>query len=75
MGVFVMMNEPTKGMIEAANHSGAYNHPANGQRYPKIQIMTVQDLLDDKKPNMPTALLPYFQAQRRYGDEQAEKLF
>jgi DNA modification methylase len=75
MGVFVMMNEPTRGIIEAANQSGTYNHPANGQPFPKVQIMTVQELLDDKKPNMPTALLPYFQAQRRYGDEQAEKLF
>ena len=75
MGVFVTMNPPTKGMIEAANHGGSYIHPANGQRYPKLQIMTVQELLDDKKPNMPTALLPYFQAKRRYGDEQTEKLF
>jgi len=75
MGIFVSMNTPTKGMLEAANHSGAYNHPANGQRFPKVQIITVQDLLDDKKPNMPTALLPYFQAQRRYGDDQTEKLF
>jgi hypothetical protein len=33
----------------------------------------VQDLLDDKKPNMPTALLPYFQAQRR--DEDDEPMF
>lgn len=30
-------------------------------------------LLDDKKPNMPTAVLPYFQAQRR--DEDDEPLF
>ncbi|AVE00430.1 DNA methylase [Streptomyces phage OzzyJ] len=75
MGVFVCMNEPTKGMVEAANHSGAYNHPANGQRYPKVQIMTVRDLIDGKRPKMPTALLPYFQAQRRYGEEQMEKLF
>ncbi|QAY17729.1 DNA methylase [Streptomyces phage Asten] len=75
MGVFVCMNEPTKGMVEAANHSGAYNHPANGQRYPKVQIISVKDLINGKRPNMPTALLPYFQAQRRYGEEQTEKLF
>lgn len=75
MGIFVSMIEPTKGMIEAANQSGTYNHPANGQPFPRVQLMTVQDLLDDKKPNMPTALLPYFQAQRRYGDDQTEKLF
>lgn len=75
MGIFVSMIEPTRGMIEAANQSGFYNHPANGQRFPKVQLISVQDLLNDKKPNMPTALLPYFQAERRYGDEQTEKLF
>ena len=75
MGVFVTMNEPTSGMVEAANHSGAYVHPANGQRFPKVQIVTVEDLLNGKRPNMPMTLLPYFQAQRRYGGDQEEKLF
>ena len=29
----------------AANHSGTYHHPANGQPFPKVQIATVQELL------------------------------
>jgi hypothetical protein len=73
MGVFVCMNEPTKGMEEAANHSGTYNHPMTGRPFPKVQIISVQELLDDKKPNMPTASLPYFQAQRR--DEADQPMF
>ena len=75
MGVFVMMNEPTRGMLEAANQSGTYVHPANGQRFPKVQIVTVEELLNGKRPNMPMTLLPYFQARRRYGGEQEERLF
>ena len=75
LGIFVCMNPPTRGMIEAADHSGSWNHPANGQRYPRVQIMTVADLLAGKRPDLPPALIPYFQAQRRYGDGQEEKLF
>jgi len=75
MGVFVSMITPTKGMIDAANHSGTYVHPANAQRYPKVQLMTVQDLLAGRRPQMPLTLLPYFQARRRYEEQQAEGLF
>ena len=64
MGVFICMIEPTKGMRDAANHSGVYNH-ADGRTYPKVQIITVAELLDGKQPNMPATLLPYFQAQKR----------
>jgi hypothetical protein len=65
MGVFVCLRNPTKRMIEAANHSGSYEHPANRQRFPKTQIITVAELLDGKRPDMPPTLLPYFQAPRR----------
>lgn len=75
MGVFVCMEEPTRGMREAENHSGTYNHPANGQPFPKVQIVTVADLLAGKRPEMPQALLPYFQAQPRGAEGQTERLF
>lgn len=75
MGVFVCMDQPTKRMTEAANHSGTYNHPANGQPFPKVQIVTVADLLAGKRPKMPQALLPYFQAQPRGAEAQTERLF
>lgn len=66
MGVFVTMQKPTKGMIEAANHSGLYTYPTNQQTFPMVQIITVEEVLDGKRPSMPNTLLPYFQAQRRY---------
>lgn len=75
MGVFICMEEPTRGMVDAANHSGTYFHPANGQPFPKVQIITVADLLAGRRPTMPQALLPYFQAQPRTGGSQNERLF
>lgn len=70
MGVLICMRQPTTAMLEAANHSGIYTYPINGQTYPRVQILTVEDLLRGKHPNLPTALLPYFQAKRRYEAEE-----
>lgn len=74
MGVFICLSEPTRGMIEVANGSGLYSWPVDGRSYPKVQIITVADLLAHKKPNMPTPFLPYVQA-RRLVDENALRLF
>ena len=74
MGVFICMQKPTKGIVDAANHSGVYIYPANGQSFPKVQIITVEELLNDKRPHMPNTLLPYFQAQRRYDTSKDDQL-
>lgn len=65
MGVFVGMRNPTKAMTEAANHSGVYTHPADGKTYPRVQIITVEQLLNGQRPKLPITLLPYVQAQKR----------
>lgn len=70
MGVFVCLASPTPGMIDAAKHSGSYQWPVNGQWYPKVQIVTVAELLAGNKPNMPTPFLPYIQAKQLVPDNQ-----
>lgn len=75
MGVFVSMHEPTRGMVDAVHHSGSYRHPANGQTFPKLQILTVAELLHGKRPEMPPSLLPYFQAMARAVGDTTEALF
>ena len=69
------MRTPTAGMTDAANHSGTYRHPANGQTFPKVQILTVEDLLAGRRPKMPMALLPYFQARKRTDTPEPDALF
>ncbi len=64
MGLLITMNEPTRGMIDAADHAGTYLWPVNAAVFPKIQILTVQQLLDGQRPKMPPALLPYIAARR-----------
>lgn len=65
MGIFVTLNPPTRGMVDTAHHGGNYIWPANGQRYPRLQIMTVAELLAGKRPQTPPRLLPYISAVRQ----------
>ncbi|WP_261554194.1 DNA methyltransferase [Frankia tisae] len=62
MGVLVTMGLPTKGMLDAANHSGTYLHPATGHVFPRVQTTSVAHLLRGHKPEMPLTYLPYMVA-------------
>ena len=73
MGVLVTLDEPTKGMVEAARHSGIYTLHANGQGFPKVQIMTVEQLLAGQRPKTPPTLMPYTQAQTAPGERQPDQ--
>lgn len=64
MGVLITMEPPTPGMVDAANHSGIYTTPY-GQSFPKVQIITVPQLLAGQRPKLPPTIDPYFAAQRR----------
>lgn len=48
MGVFITLNEPTKPMKDAALSAGFYE--GLGDKFPKLQILTVRELLAGKKP-------------------------
>ncbi len=75
MGILITLESPTKGMIDAVNHAGTYTHPANGQVYPKVQVITVPQLLSGAHPNMPPTLLPYIQAHRATRTQASSTLF
>jgi len=57
MGIFVTLHEPTKPMIQAAFEANHYTSPTWGHKYPKIQILTIKELLEGKKPEIPHAQL------------------
>jgi DNA modification methylase len=75
MGILITMTEPTRGILDAVNHAGLYTHPANGQKFPKVQVMTVDQLLKGEKPNMPLTTLPYIEAKRARVKNTDEGLF
>ena len=60
MGVLITMAEPTRGVLDAINHGGTYTWPRNGQSYPRVQVITIRELLSGVRPNMPRIQLPYY---------------
>jgi len=53
MGILITLTEPTKPMKEAALEAEYYLSPTWGTKYPKIQIITIEQLLNGEKPNIP----------------------
>ena len=51
MGVFITLTAPTKPMIARAATAGLYK--TEWRDYPKVQILTVDDLFAGKRPDMP----------------------
>ena len=49
MGVYLCLDKPKKTMIEEAAESGFYTSPSNGKAYPKIQIITMRELMEHTK--------------------------
>ncbi len=62
MGILITMAPPTRGILDAVNHAGTYTLPVNGQSFPKVQVVTVAQLLQGEKPQMPATHNPYIQA-------------
>ena len=52
IGVFIILEEPTKPMKTGVVSSGYYKSPL-GHSYPKIQILTIKELLEGKKIGYP----------------------
>jgi len=51
-GIFLTLEEPTPGMKSYANSKG-FIHDNFGQRYPKLQILTVKEILEGKELELP----------------------
>lgn len=75
MGVLITMAEPTRGVVDAVNHAGTYTLPVNNETFPKVQVITVTELLHGKRPRMPQTLLPYIQAKRKTAAVPTDSLF
>ena len=62
MGLFVTLEEPTAGMKAAAAAAGLYHSELSGKDYPKIQIISIRELLEEgKKPGLPLLVMPAYQ--------------
>jgi site-specific DNA-methyltransferase (adenine-specific) len=47
IGIFISLEEPTRGMVKDAASAGFYESP-NGRKFPRVQLLTIGDLLEGK---------------------------
>jgi SAM-dependent methyltransferase len=63
-GVLITLWQPTTGMQQAANTSGTFKDPV-GNSYPRIQLITIEELFAGKRPQFPLVIPPYTEARPR----------
>jgi DNA modification methylase len=57
LGIFITLEKPTRPMLEEAAMKGFYHSPL-GKDYPRIQILTIEDLFQGKMPDVPPWIAP-----------------
>lgn len=76
LGVLITMNDDlTPGSQSVIDTSGIWTHPANSQDYPILQHISIRQLLEGNRPDLPVALTPYIAAQRGVEMVDQGKLF
>ena len=73
MGIFVTLEEPTREMKLEATTAGIYR--VWGADYPKIQIVSIRELLEEgRKPSLPPLVLATYQRAERARERGGEQL-
>jgi site-specific DNA-methyltransferase (adenine-specific) len=62
-GVFLTLEKPSREMKTEAAGKGLYRSLMFGREFMRIQILTIEELFDGKRPDIPNVLSPYKQAQ------------
>jgi len=73
IAIFITLENPTKAMEEEAKAAGLYLHEMMGRNYPKIQIVTVEEIVEeDKRLEMPLSLEVLKKAELKSSANQLE---
>jgi site-specific DNA-methyltransferase (adenine-specific) len=59
IGVLLTMKPPTREMKTEAASAGTYTSETWGKSYPRLQILTIADVLNGKKVDMPPQVSPF----------------
>jgi site-specific DNA-methyltransferase (adenine-specific) len=74
MGLFITLDEPTGPMKQEAAIAGAYHSELSGKDYPRLQILTIRELLEEhRKPDLPLLIMPTFQRAQRVEKKAADQ--
>ena len=64
IGLFLTLEAPTAPMEQEAVEAGFYHSPGWNQKFPRVQILTIEALLDGARATMPPAWGTFKQAER-----------
>jgi site-specific DNA-methyltransferase (adenine-specific) len=64
LGVFITLEPPSRDMLAEAASAGFYHSPGWNRDYPRVQILTIEDLLDGETVEMPPSSITFKQAER-----------
>ncbi len=67
IGVYLTLEPPTRPMIEEAVKEGFYHSPGWNKDFPRLQILTVEDILDGKTVDLPPNIETFRQATKNAG--------
>ncbi len=73
IGVYITLEEPTRDMTTEALKAGFYHSPGWNKEYPRIQILTIEELLHNAEVKMPPQFGTFKQAQRAQPAADAEQ--
>jgi hypothetical protein len=69
LGVLITLDEPTKPMMQEAKAAGHYKHEEMGKNYECIDIVTVKDIIEGKRLEIPMSVEVLKKAASKQQDE------
>lgn len=73
MGILIALKPPTKGMLSEAAAMGKWHMPGSRQSYPVLQVFTIQDFFDGKRPQLPDTSETLKRAPRQHRDKDKKR--
>lgn len=64
LGAFITLEPPSRDMLTEAAAAGVYRSPGWRRDYPRLQVLTVEELLRGAEVKMPPAYAPFKAAER-----------
>jgi site-specific DNA-methyltransferase (adenine-specific) len=72
IGIFLTLNPPTREMEKEAASAGFYE--TGGRKFPRVQILTAEQVIDDRRPQVPFGFTESLKKATRETDEQQGSL-
>jgi len=74
IGIFITLEIPTSEMIKEVRETDPYISPRWKEEYPRIQILTVESLLNGNRPKMPPIMKLFREAPLEVRTESQKQL-